>query len=140
MMLGHSQYHHWSILSIGLIITGIPLMVGMGYVFWRTRSILPAIILHGAVNVPTKGICTFLLPAAMVAALILFRRSWWIEVQNFCRELAGKTWRGPVLAGTIFAIIMTIGFEEASGVFVPLAILGLSVALILESRNRRLKV
>jgi len=140
MTLGHTQYHHWSILSIGQIISLIPLTVGMGYVFWRTRSILPAIILHGADNVPTKGIYEFLLPATMVAALILFRRSWWAEVQTFCRELAGKAWRGPALGGTLFAIVMTVGFEAAPGVFVPLAILGLSVALIVEFMGRRQKV
>jgi membrane protease YdiL (CAAX protease family) len=74
MVLGHSVYRHLTILSIGQLITLIPLMVGAGYTFWRTRSILPAIIVHGAMNVPTKGIYIFLLPAAMVVVLILFQR------------------------------------------------------------------
>jgi membrane protease YdiL (CAAX protease family) len=121
MTLGHNQYHHWSILSIGQIFSLIPIIVGMGYVFWRTRSILPAVILHGAVNVPTKGIYAFLLPATMIVALIGIRRTWWREVQNFYRELTGKAWRGPALGGTLLAITMTVGFEAASGVFVPLA-------------------
>lgn len=87
LTLGHIQYHHWSIISIRRIITLLPIVLGLGFVFWRPRSILPAVILHGAVNVPTKEIYDFILPATMGAVLILFRRSWWKKVQAFCREL-----------------------------------------------------
>jgi membrane protease YdiL (CAAX protease family) len=140
IVLGHSVYRHLTILSIGQLITLIPLMVGAGYTFWRTRSILPAIILHGAMNVPTKGIYIFLLPAAMIVGLIFFQRRWWAEVQNFSRELKANAWKGPVLAGALFASVMMIGFEEFSAVFVPIAAFGLSIALIAESPHRRLKV
>ena len=61
-------------------------------------------------------------------------------VQTFYRELAGNAWKGPALAGALFAIAVMIGFEAASNIFVPLAILGLSVALIVEFTDRRRKV
>jgi hypothetical protein len=125
-----------------IIVTPLPITFGLGYVFWRSRSILPSVILpsvilHGAVNVPTKEIYDFILPATMVAVLILFRRSWWKEVQAFCLELEGKGWKIPALGGTLFVVAMTIGFEAKSAVFVPLAFFCLGVALIVEFRHRR---
>lgn len=66
MTLGHNQYHHLNILSISTLVTLIPLVFGMGYLYWRTRSLLPSIILHAAVNFPTKGIYDFLLPFVMI--------------------------------------------------------------------------
>jgi len=139
MTLGHSQYHHWSALSIGQIVSLVPITLGFGYVFWRTRSILPAVILHGAVNVPTKGLYDFLLPATMIAVLVLFRRSWWRATWELCLELAADGRTAPVLGGTLFAIAMTIGFESAPGIFVPLASFGLGIAIIAAARDHRLQ-
>lgn len=135
--LGHNQYHHLNLLSIGQMVGLLLIAVGMGYVFWRTRSIVPAIVLHGVANFPTIGIYALILPAAMVIALIWFRQSWWEEAQRFCRGLAGKGWKGQALVGAIFAIAMTIGFEVAPRVIVPLAAVGLVVAVIVEFRDRQ---
>jgi len=137
MTLGHNQYYQWSVLSTGQVVTLVPMVLGMGYVFWRSPSIVPAVILHAAVNVPTKGIYDFLLPAAMVVSLVLLRRSWWSEVQKFCRAVGDLEWKMAVLGGALFAVAMTIGFEAKPNVFVPLAFFCLAVALISEYRDRR---
>jgi membrane protease YdiL (CAAX protease family) len=130
MTLGHSQYHHLSVLSIGTIFGMIPLILGMGYVYWRTRSLIPAIILHAMVNVPTKGIYDFLLPAAMLVVLILFGRKWVSMVQDFWRLMSGKEWKRAALLGSVLAIGAVLGFESWPEVFVPLGFLGLVVALV----------
>jgi membrane protease YdiL (CAAX protease family) len=138
LTLGHNQYHHLSILSIGTIIGLIPLGLGTGYVYWRSRSLIPAVIVHAAVNFPTKGIYDFLLPAAMVAVLILFRRKWLSMVQDFSRSLAGKGWTRAAFVATLLAITVVIGFERWRDVFIPLGFLGLAAALFIEFRGRRL--
>jgi membrane protease YdiL (CAAX protease family) len=139
LTFGHNQYHHLSILSIGTIFALIPLCLGMGYVYWRSRSLIPAMILHAAVNVPTKGIYDFILPAAMVAILILFRQKWLSMVQDFCRSVAGKGWKRAAFVATLLAVTVAIGFERWHGVFIPLAFVGLAVALFIEFRERRLE-
>ncbi len=139
MTLGHSQYHQLSVLSIGTMLGLIPLILGMGYVYWRSRSLIPAMILHAAVNVPTKGIYDFIVPAVMVAILILFRQKWLSMVLDFCRSMAGKGWQRAAFVATLLAITATIGFERWRGVFIPLAFVGLAVALFIEFRERRLE-
>jgi membrane protease YdiL (CAAX protease family) len=139
MALGHNQYHHLSILSIGTIVALIPLTFGMGYVYWRSRSLLPAMIIHAAVNVPTKGIYDFVLPAAMVAVLILFRQKWLSMVRDLFRSMAGQGWKRAAFVATLLAIAVVIGSEWWPGVFIPLGFLGLAVALFMEFRGRRLE-
>jgi membrane protease YdiL (CAAX protease family) len=129
--LGHNQYHHLSVLSIGTIFGLILLNLGMGYVYWRTRSLIPAIVLHAAVNVPTKGIYDFLVPAAMVVILILFRRTWVNMVRDFCRLMGGKGWKRAALLGSVPAVGAVFGFESWPEVFVPLGFLGLGVTLVM---------
>lgn len=36
------------------IVLVLVLNVGLGYVYWRYRSLLPCIIIHGLINVPAK--------------------------------------------------------------------------------------
>jgi len=129
MTLGHNQYHQLSILSIGTIFALIPLTLGMGYVYWRSRSLIPAIILHAAVNVPTKEIYDFILPAVMVAVLILFRTKWLNMVQDFYQEWIGKGWRIAAFSGTVLAVFLVIGFECWPVFFIPLGFLCLGAAL-----------
>lgn len=140
MTLGHSQYHHLSVLSLGTIIGMIPLVLGMGYVYWRSRSLVPAMMIHAAVNLPTKSIYDFLLPAAMVLVLILFRQKWLGMVRDFCRLLAGQGWKRAALVATLLAIAVSIGFERSSGVVIPLGFLALAAALCMEFQERRREV
>ena len=137
MTLGHNQYHHLNILSIATIVTMIPLFFGMGYLYWRTRSLLPSIILHAAVNFPTKGIYDFLLPVVMIGVLILFCRKWLSMVQDFYQQVIGKDWRKAAFMASAFAVVMVIGFETWNSVFITLAFLGLVIAIFIEFREKR---
>jgi membrane protease YdiL (CAAX protease family) len=139
MTLGHNQYHQLSLLSIGSIFALIPLMLGMGYVYWRTRSLVPAMILHAAVNVPTKGIYDFVLPAAMIVVLILLRAKWLSMARNFYQGWLGKDWKRAAFVAAGLAVVLVVGFESWPGVFIPLGFLGLVMALFIEFRERRLE-
>ena len=95
-------------------------------------------IIHAAVNLPTKGIYDFLLPAVMVAVLILCRHSWLSMMQNFYQEWVTKGWKLAAFMAAVLAITSVVGFERWPGVFIPLAFLGLAVALFIEFRERSL--
>ncbi len=139
MTLGHDQYHQLNILSVGTIIGLIPLSLGIGYVYWRSRSLIPAMVLHAAVNVPTKGIYSFLLPAVMVIVLILFRQRWLAAAKTFYQEWLGRGWKRAAFVAAMLATAVVVGFERWRGVFVPLGFLGLVVALFIEFRRQRLE-
>jgi membrane protease YdiL (CAAX protease family) len=139
MTLGHNQYFHLSILNLGTLASMIPLVLGMGYVYWRSRSLIPGMIIHAVVNVPTKGIYDFLVPAVMLMALILFRQRWLSMVQDFHQHAVGKGWKRAAFAAMILAITLIIGYECQPGWFIPVALFGLAVALFIESKQRQLE-
>ncbi len=135
-VLGHDQYHHLSILSVGSIIALIPCALGMGFLYWWTRSLIPGIILHAALNVPTKGIYNFLLVGTMLAVLLASRRSWLNPLQDFCRQTMVKGWGPPCLATALLTGII-FGFERWQSIFAPIALLCFAAALFMEFQRRR---
>ncbi|HLZ52843.1 MAG TPA: CPBP family glutamic-type intramembrane protease, partial [Verrucomicrobiae bacterium] len=126
-----------SILSIGNMIALIPCALGLGYVYLRSRSLIPGIILHAALNVPTKGIYDFLLPAIMIAVLILFYSKWLGWVQNFCRQVASPRWKRAALAGTLVLVVINSCFEQWPFVFTPIVLAAFAIALLFEFRWRK---
>ena len=136
-VLGHDQYHHLSVMSLGTIITLTLSALGLGFVYWRTRSLVPGVIFHAALNVPTKGIYDFLLPAAMLAVVVCFRQAWLNWLADFGQQAATKGWRTAAVLGTVLLSGMMFGFERWQNVFAPVALLGLVAALVLEFPTRR---
>ncbi len=136
-VLGHNQYHHLSVLSIGNMIALIPCAFGLGYVYLLTRSLVPGIILHAALNVPTKGIYDFLPPVIMIIVLILFYRKWLDLVRDFCRKVASPGWKRAALAGTLVLVVISFCFEQWPFVFAPVVLAGFAIALLFESRWRK---
>lgn len=136
LALGHNQYHHLNVLSIGIIVCAALGFLGMGWVYWRTRSLIPAMVLHAAMNVPTKGLWVFLLPAILVVVLILFHRQWRGMAREFLTQASNSGWKRAASWGTAIAIAMVIGFETRSDIFVPVAVLGLAAALVIALRQK----
>ncbi len=138
-VLAHNQYHHLDILNIGTIVLVLPAVIGMGYLYWRTRSLIPGFVLHSAVNFATKGNYLFVLTAAMLIELIWFRRLWWPEVEKLGRELVlhGRTvwvWSATLIIGAI-----NIGFEKRPEVFVAVGGLCLAFVVAAVSRDRAIE-
>ena len=136
-VLGHDQYHHLSILSIGNMIALIPCAFGLGYVYLLTRSLIPGIILHAALNVPTKGIYDFLPPAIMIIVLIFYYRRWLGLVRDFCRQVASTGWKRAASAGTLVLVVTNFCFERWPFVCAPVVLAGSAIMLLFEFRQRK---
>ncbi len=135
--LAHDQYHRLSALSIGTILALLPIALGAGYVFWRSRSLVPAMIIHMGMNVPTTGIFDFLVPGLMALAVVLFRRRVMEMMKTFCQAATERDWKVPALLATAFAVALIIGFEHNLRTIVPIALLGLVAATSIEFLQRR---
>jgi predicted branched-subunit amino acid permease len=135
--LGHNQYHHLNLLSIGSIVSAILCFLGIGWVYWCSRSLIPGMIIHGAMNLPTKGRYDFVLPAVMILVLILFWKDWQDMIRGFWEQASNKGWKVAAFGGTAVAVAMVVGFETQPGVFIPVAFLGLAAALLIEFSERR---
>jgi membrane protease YdiL (CAAX protease family) len=131
-VMGHDQYHHLSILSISNMIALIPCALGLGYVYLLTRSLIPGIILHAALNIPTKGIYDFLAPAIMIIVLILFYRKWLDLLRGFCRQVASPGWKRMAMVGTLVLVVINFCFERWPFVLAPIVLAGFAIALLFE--------
>lgn len=136
LILGHNQYHHLYVLSIGIIVCGVLSFLAMGWIYWRTRSLIPAMVIHGAMNVPTKGVWAFLMPAITIVALVFFHQKWRGMVREFLAQASHNSWKRAASWGAAVAIAMVIGFETRSDIFVPIAFAGLAAALVIELRQK----
>ena len=135
-VFSHGQYHQVSILSVATIVCLLPVSLGLGYVYLRTRSLVPCIVLHAALNFPTKGIYDIVLPVAMVLTLVLFRRPWLGALRHFGRQMPGMGVLAT-LGGVLCAVAVAVGLQRWPGVCLPPALSGLAVALFIEYRERR---
>ena len=136
-VFSHGQYHQASILSVATIVCLMPVALGLGYVYLRTRSLVPCIVLHAALNFPTKGVYDVILPVVMVLTLVVFRRRWPGEVRDFGRQMLGID-ASTTLVAVLITAAVAIGSQMWPGVFLPVALCGLAVALCMEFHERRL--
>jgi membrane protease YdiL (CAAX protease family) len=135
--LGHDQYRQLSILNVGMILTLLLNALGMGYVYWRSRSLLAGTILHGALNLPTKGIYNFILPALMLAALIIFRPKLLRIRDELYQESCGTKWKRTAFPAAAVVLLLLIGVERRGEIFVPVVLAGFAVALFSSFRGAR---
>jgi membrane protease YdiL (CAAX protease family) len=136
-VFSHGQYHQASVLSVATILCLVPMALGIGYVYLRTHSLVPCIVLHAALNFPTKGLYDIVLPVVMVVAVVVFSRHWLRAVRDFGTRMLHADARATV-GGVVCAVAVAVGFQLWPGVLVPAGLSGLGVALCLEYRQRRL--
>lgn len=134
--LGHNQYHQLTVMGAAAILLVLVFNVGVGYVYWRYRSLLPCIIIHGLINVPAKGVYEWLEVGAMIVLLILFRRQWISQLREFSDAMRRKDWKVQALAASLLAAGVSIGFDTSPRLFAALAALGLVMAVSIEVYDR----
>jgi membrane protease YdiL (CAAX protease family) len=133
----HAQYHQLNVLSIGMIITLLPIALATGYLFWRTRSLVAPITLHVLINVPTRGNYDFVVAGTMVAVLAMFRRQWLGLGRDVVRQLANVSAKAWTALVALVAIVVGIGFQWWPWPFTGVAVVGLIAACVIDNRMRR---
>jgi membrane protease YdiL (CAAX protease family) len=134
--LGHNQYHQLTFMGVATILLVLGLNIGIGYIYWRYRSLLPCIIIHGLVNVPAIGVYEQIELAALLVVLIVFRRQLLGRLRDFCDALRVNGWAIPALIAAAIASAASIGFQTSPRRFAALAALGLVVAISIPAYDR----
>jgi membrane protease YdiL (CAAX protease family) len=132
----HTQYFRLSVMSIGTLVTIVFSSLLMGYVFYRTRSLLPVVIAHAIVNVPLRSAAEIAILGLMVTTIILFRepiaayaRALWLELKSI--ESVPAT-LGALALFVIF--LLTLLFAQPVAL-VLVAVAGV-LALVIEYREK----
>lgn len=135
----HSQYYlTLSPWTIGVMLNNLWGSLAWGYVFYRTRSLLPVIIAHAIVNFPVRGMADFILPAAMLLIIVIYRRQLAEVFRSFSNmiksNILSKVWTATIcIFFTLFAIMVALA-EDVALLF---GILAFVIALVLEFTDRR---
>lgn len=133
--LGHNQYFHLTLMAAATIVSIVLLSLGAGYVYWRTRSLIPAILVHALVNVPLSGVYVFLLPTVLVVVLAMFHRQAGSMILGVARGIRAFGYSASSLCAALIAICASIAFDWYPGVAALAGALGFVVALGLATRT-----
>jgi membrane protease YdiL (CAAX protease family) len=136
----HSQYYKLEMMSIGMLVSIILGSIFMGYVFYKTRSLLPVIIAHAIGNIPMRGgqAETFVF-LSMVAVMIIFGK----QIAQFGKELWKEIKAVDTMAALVFILVLIpcffiIAILYLRSLLVIMGILLAAVAIFLEYREKRL--
>jgi hypothetical protein len=125
--------------TIGMLLTSLFEALVWGYVFYRTRSLIAPMVAHAIVNFPVRGIGDYLLPVAMLALVLIFRKQVIEEIRGFIaiyKSDSPSMFRRllSIVCSALVAIAVSIALE-------PIMLLGIVIlimAIVLEFQEKRL--
>jgi membrane protease YdiL (CAAX protease family) len=107
----------------------------LGNLFWRTRSLLPCILVHAAGNAPLRGFSINLtVTLVMVLALIVFLRTWLRHASEFFRQLQIPD--GATMTATCLLVAGMVTFELFGDRIIWPYFCGLLATLYLEPKRK----
>ena len=136
--LSHAQYHHLDMYHMATIGSVFLSALTLGWVFHKTNSLLPPMIMHAMLNFPVGPISMWLALGVMLALVVIYWRSIEVEMTDFLDQMTSSPW-GPIAwCGLIFVgglmlalsqkptVVMLIGYVAA-----PVAI-GLTIPIVMQ--------
>jgi hypothetical protein len=122
---------------VQLLCMGFDAMV-LGYVYWRTRSLLPCVIMHAAGNAPLRGFQNHLIVTGVILVVMAIGHRWWIgAAREFVRTLRQTDLVAAGIA-TLFVTASMVCFEIARLLVAwPVVLCGLLALLYTARRWRR---
>jgi hypothetical protein len=135
----HGQYYlTLSPWTVGMLLTGVFSSLAWGYVFYRTRSLIAPIVAHALINFPARGMADYLLPIAMFAIVVIYRKQIADEFRTF-----GAMFKTDVISrietalASIFMVLFAILVATAEDMALLFGIAALVIALVMEAIEKR---
>lgn len=136
--LAHGQYYRASVLSLGMLVSLAVQSLVVGFVFYRTGSLIPPIVAHSLVNLPTPRLGHELIVlVCMSIVVVIWRKTIFDWAQEFKRMLTEAEWLrelAPWLLAIALGVVAVVTFREVA---LPIAIAAIVATLVLEVRERR---
>lgn len=135
----HTQYHQANIYALGNLFALVWGSTLMGYAVYRTGSLIPPIIAHALVNIPTSLEADYAVAGVIVLTLFAFRKAYAENARRLGAILVGiNDWFSLLIIG---AVIVAFGVTLQAAPWAPYAwlagFLGLFIAsLFVKSRWR----
>lgn len=127
----HTQYHHADLYSVGMLLALAWGSIVMGYAVYRTGSLLPPIIAHILVNVPTSIAADYVIIALIALTVFLFRGAFGSNARRLGAIFRSvNDWRSLLIIGLI---VVVFGITLQAAPWAPYAWLGGFFALFVSS-------
>ncbi len=102
----HTQYHQTDFYALGSLFALVWGSLLMGYAVYRTGSLLPAIIAHGLVNIPTILTVDFAIATLIILTLMIWRRLYLDQARQLLAVFGtAREWPG-LMAGAVLVIAL----------------------------------
>lgn len=137
--LSHSQYHIANLLNIARIPTLLFSAIAWGYVYYRTRSLVPTIVAHALINIPIRDAYLWIQLPVMLAVCVVARRPILSWVKSAIEVFASAPSHGTtVLAGVLFAAfaLAFVYLPNLTPIFGLAAFVAILVLIPIDRRRR----
>lgn len=133
----HGQYLMFNVYNVSILAITVLEAIAWGYVFYRTRSLLPTILAHMLVNFPVRGAAAWGLLLAMVAISVIARREIGAYIHSFLSMLKDTPSKWLAIGAALLGAGYAVGNALADDIFFLLGLLFFVLALVFEWMERR---
>lgn len=128
--LSHSQYHHADVYHLATLFGVFTVSCVLGWLFYKTTSLIPVIVMHSLLNFPVFGIWAYIVLAVMIMIIAFC----WPHIKSNMTELAADFYFGKRsilnLAAATFLGLSMLSLSQWSQFLYPLGWVSLAIAVI----------
>jgi len=133
----HTQYYKLELLSLGMLFSIIFGSIVGGYIFYRTRSLVPVIVAHATGNIPWKGAFDYLVPALALIVIVMYRRAIVVAAKDLFATFRRSTLLPYLAAGVVIMAGVVVTLMLAQNLLAVWAVVLTIVAALFLIRDRR---
>jgi membrane protease YdiL (CAAX protease family) len=132
----HTQYFAASVMSLGMLASIVIGSIISGYVFYRTKSLVPVIVAHMIVNIPMIPVVERVALAAMILMILIYHRAIAVWARDLFTELRRmESVPGVLVALLVFGLLLVVVLISPY-VALGLVAAGALIAIIIEAKDR----
>ncbi|MFW9849951.1 MAG: lysostaphin resistance A-like protein [Candidatus Thorarchaeota archaeon] len=134
---GHVQYLYFGVFGIGNTIATFIAAIGFGFLYFKTRSLLPSIVMHAIANLPIiePGVSIFIV--LMIIVIGAFHRRIIQQVQFFWAKIRTMSHKVPAMVFMIYGAIFISLLSFGVSLILILGLVSLPIALYFEYKERK---
>ncbi|MFW9778985.1 MAG: lysostaphin resistance A-like protein [Candidatus Heimdallarchaeota archaeon] len=134
---GHVQYLYFGFFGLGTILVNFLSIFLFGYLYYRTKSLVPGIIAHVIVNFPTRDITTYVLLVLMIGIILLTVSSIKEKVRDLINCFRLIQLNKAVIVAGIYLMLFSALLGYNAVTITLLGIGSLPIAIIFELRIKK---